>query len=190
MWKKVMGKLPKDVDQFNDETPVTYVTWNEVQQFIGQLGKLRQGDGFEYRLPTEAEWEYAARGAHKTSSEEKKHAYYFGDDVSQLNEYSWNWSNSKIGPRPVATKKPNQVGLYDIVGNVAEWTAEKYTFDRTKLEVDPAFGHPVNQNGNRRVLRGGCFTASKRALRAAFRGHLPATSRIGALGFRLVRVAK
>lgn len=190
LWKKVMGALPKDVDQFGDNLPVTYVTWTEVQQFIEKLKGLRRGDGFDYRLPTEAEWEYAARGAHKTSWGEKKHAYYFGDDVSRLNEHSWNWSNSKVGPRPVATKKPNQVGLYDIVGNVAEWTQESYSPDRTKLEVDPAYGHPVNKGGNRRVLRGGCFTASKRALRAAFRGHLPETSRIGALGFRLVRVAK
>lgn len=189
MWKKVMGKLPSDVDQFDDDAPVTYISWIEVQNFIQRLRKLRKGDGFEYRLPTEAEWEYAARGAHKTSLGEKRRAYYFGDDVSRLNEHSWNWSNSKIGPKPVATRTPNQVGLYDIVGNVAEWVEDSYSRDRSNLQVNAKFGHPVNQKGGaRKVLRGGCFTASKRALRSAFRGHLPETSRIGALGFRLVRI--
>lgn len=190
VWKKVMGKLPRDVQQKGDDLPITYVSFEDVQNFLKRLRRMRKGDGYFYRLPTEAEWEYAARGGHRASEKEKRQMFPFGDSAKDLDQYGWSWSNSKVAAQPVAALKPNQLGLYDMFGNVWEWTEDKYTKDASKVPVHPDFGHPVNKTeGSRQVIRSGCWTRNARILRPAFRGHLPPSSDFGNLGVRLVRSA-
>jgi formylglycine-generating enzyme required for sulfatase activity len=191
LWKRVMGKLPKFVAARNDDLPITYVSWNEAQRFIARLNRLRKGNGYRYRLPTEAEWEYAARGAQKYSPKERQLAYSFGDSQASLDEYAWSWNNAKLGPQPVATRKPSPLGLFDIHGNVWEWTLDRYTEDASKIAVDPKYGHPVLvKDGDRRVLRGGCTNYNGRTMRSAFRGRLDPAAGHGNIGLRLVRVLK
>ncbi|MEY4168313.1 MAG: hypothetical protein RIR52_2137, partial [Acidobacteriota bacterium] len=109
-WRAVMGKNPS---QFKgDRNPVEKVSWEDVEEFLKRIG-----NGF--RLPTEAEWEYAARAGTTTQ-------YSFGDVGSQLGEYAWFYENSGLTTHPVGEKKPNPFGLYDMHGNVWEWCADHY----------------------------------------------------------------
>ena len=107
-WREVMGS---DLSYYEgDDLPVEQVSWNDVQEFITKLNE-REGS-VKYRLPSEAEWEYAARAGTSTR-------YYFGDDESELEDYEWYQENSEGStPYPVGQKKPNPWGLYDIHGNV------------------------------------------------------------------------
>lgn len=194
LWKKVMGKLPKRVLKLDDNLPVTYVSWNDVQKFLTRLGRMRH-DGYEYRLPTEAEWEYAARGGHKANFREHLQPFPFGQSTEAMDQYAWTWNNAKLGAQPVRQLKPNQLGLYDIVGNVWEWTEDTYTKDATQIGVSPRYGHPVSLTKGkgtpiRRVLRGGCWTRNAQVMRSAFRGRLPASADYGNLGVRIVRTQK
>ena len=109
-WKDVMGKNPSGFK--GDNRPVEEVSWEDVQEFIRRLNAREQG--VTYRLPTEAEWEYAARAGSTT-------AYSFGDDTLQLGEYAWYWENADGTTHPVGQLKPNAWGLYDMHGNVWEW---------------------------------------------------------------------
>lgn len=187
LWKKVMGNLPKFVLKEDDSLPVNYVSYDDAQEFVRRFNKIQRGDGYFYRLPTEAEWEYAARGAQSASAEEKLQPY--GIAGKEIDEYAWHWANTKIGIQPVATKKPNLLGVYDMAGNVWEWTIDKYEADASRIKIHPAFGHPVNLNrGNQYVVRGGCSNRNWRDLRSAARGRLPSDADYGNLGFRLVRV--
>lgn len=184
-----MGGLPKKVLKEDDRLPITYVSWNDVQLFLHRLSEIRRGDGYTYRLPTEAEWEYAARGGHRVPDEVRRQPFSFGKDDSRINDYAWSWSNSKIGAQPVGSLKPNPLGLHDIHGNVWEWTVDRYTWDSTKISVEPEFGHPVNlREGKTRVLRGGCWTRNGNVMRSALRARLTPDSDFGNLGVRLVRV--
>lgn len=113
-WEEVMGNNPSRIK--GDDLPVTNVSWHDAQEFCKRLSE-RTGD--TYRLPTEAEWEYACR-AGSTGK------WCFGDDESQLDEYAWYYDNSSGTVHPVAQKKPNAWGLYDMHGNVWEWCQDEY----------------------------------------------------------------
>lgn len=187
MWKKVMDSLPKGISRQDDNLPISNVSWNEVQDFMTRLNGIRKGDGYAYRLPTEAEWEYAARGAQKVSPEARQNAYSSGNTDTGIDDYAINSSNSRGEAQPVGTRKANQLGLYDIHGNVWEWTMDRYSLDASKVEVDPKYGHPVNlTDGSSRVLRGGSWYGGPRYLRSAYRHITPVYSRDD-IGFRLVR---
>lgn len=114
-WEGIMGNNPSYFK--GKDLPVETVSWDDVQEFIKKLND--KNDGYTYRLPTEAEWEFAARGGTTT-------AYSFGDDPSQSSDYAWFSKNSEGTTHPVGMKKPNPFGLYDMHGNVWEWVQDEY----------------------------------------------------------------
>ena len=151
-----------------DDRPVEQVSWNDVQEFIK---KLNQKEGTnKYRLPSEAEWEYACR-AWSTSR------FCFGDSDGSLGQYAWYNSNSSKKTHPVAQKKPNTWGLYDMHGNVWEWCEDLYG-DYTSDHVNNPKGP---SSGSRRVYRGGSWYRSARYCRSANRSDLS----LGSLGVSL-----
>jgi formylglycine-generating enzyme required for sulfatase activity len=126
-WEAVMGRNPSQFP--GRDHPVENVSWEEVQAFIGQLN-AKEG-GAKYRLPTEAQWEYAARAATVT-------AWSFGDDSRRLGEYAWYGENAGMQTHAVGQQQPNGWGLYDMHGNVWEWVQDWYGADYPSGKVaDP-----------------------------------------------------
>jgi formylglycine-generating enzyme required for sulfatase activity len=174
-WKAVMGNNPSKVK--GDELPVEQVSWNDVQEFIK---KLNQKEGWNrYRLPTEAEWEYAARA-------ESNKKWHFGDDERQLGEYAWYSANSNSQTHPVGKKKPNLFGLYDIHGNVWEWVQDLYGNDY--YDNSPKTDPTGSSSGSFRVIRSGGWNGDAGYARSANRNYIIPRSRSGNIGFRLVRL--
>jgi formylglycine-generating enzyme required for sulfatase activity len=157
LWQAVMGKNPSKF-KGNDQRPVESVSWNDCQDFIEQLNRIT---GEHFRLPTEAEWEFAARGGN-----ESKGCRYAGSN--DLDEVAWYIDNSNSPTSQVATKQPNELGLYDMSGNVWDWCADWYDEDyyKTSPEVDPQ--GPAS--GLIRVLRGGSWDYVARNCRLSCRG--------------------
>ena len=193
-WVVVMGSNPS---RFKDESlcpesymeingvslcsdhPVERVSWNEVKDYLVEYNK-RAKDNFEYRLPTEAEWEFAARAGTST-------AYSFGDNRSDLGNYAWYSENSGDQTNPVATKGPNSLDIYDVHGNVWEWVEDKYSSDLGTSSVTDPRG---SRSRSYRVVRGGGWYSGARSLRSAFRSVDGPGFRSSVLGFRLVRTPK
>ncbi len=176
VWGAVMGSAPSPRER-RGTLPVTDVAWDDCQGFVKRLNEAVPGAGF--RLPTEAEWEYACRATSKTR-------YCYGDDEDSLVEYAWHEANSGMAVHPVGLLKPNAWGLYDMHGNVHEWCQDvygPYEFIVSGVLPDPV-GPPGSGN---RVTRGGGFGSLARHVRSAFRGSLP--QRIGneIVGLRLAR---
>jgi formylglycine-generating enzyme required for sulfatase activity len=176
-WEAVMGK-ENNPSQFKGDAnrPVEHVSWEDVQQFIDMLN-TREG-GTQYRLPTEAEWEYACRAGSQT-------AYSFGDDPRQLDTYGWYQGNSERHTHPVRQKRPNAWGLYDMHGNVYEWVQDWYGGYAAEPVTDPQ--GPAS--GSDRVLRSGSWNDNARYCRAASRVYDASCSRNEFFGFRLLRTA-
>jgi formylglycine-generating enzyme required for sulfatase activity len=174
-WETVMGSNPS---QFKGDTnrPVETVSWEEVQKFIDKLNS-REGST-KYRLPTEAEWEYAARAGSTT-------AYSFGDDSSQLGKYAWFADNADNTTHPVGKLQPNAWGLYDMHGNVWEWVQDWYG----KYTAEPVTDPQGPASGSARVVRGGSWYFDAGICRSAYRSHNTPGGRIVYLGFRLLRTA-
>jgi formylglycine-generating enzyme required for sulfatase activity len=168
-WATVMGNNPS-VFKGHPDWPVENVSWEDVQEFIRQLN-AKEG-GARYRLPTEAEWEYACRAGSTTS-------YCFGDDPNQLGEYAWYKENAGGQPHSVGRLKPNAWGLYDMHGNVWEWVQDWYR----PYPTDPLSASP----GRERVNRGGSWVWDARFCRSATRGRLTPGHRAYDTGFRLLR---
>jgi formylglycine-generating enzyme required for sulfatase activity len=165
-WASVMAETPS---RFKGEShPVENVSWNDVQVFISRLNE-KEGT-HKYRLPTEAEWEYAARAG--TTS-----AYYFGNDVANLGRYAWYDGNSGGRTHPVGQKQANPWGLHDMHGNVWEWVADEYKGSYSNR------GHPHNPRA--RALRGGSWSLNPWSQRSAFRMGSAPNLRSEANGFRL-----
>jgi formylglycine-generating enzyme required for sulfatase activity len=196
-WAEVMGSNPSHF-QKPENCPKTYkfvkniamcpnhpveqVSWNDVQVFLSKLNSSqgsKHADGYFYRLPTEAEWEFAARAGTQT-------AYSFGNDPNQLFQYGHFSSNSGNQTQGVGKLKPNGLGLYDMHGNVCEWISDWYVADNTGLSVDPV--GPAG--GSSRVIRGGCWSNNAQYLRSALRSYSTPDSRYSRysfVGFRVVR---
>jgi len=175
-WEAIMGSNPS---RFRDDPrlPVEQASWEDAQEFIQKLNA--QEKGTQYRLPTEAEWEYATRAGATT-------AYSFGDDVSQLRAYAWYDDNSGNRTHPVGQLQPNTRGLYDMHGNVWEWVQDWYGAYAAETAVDPQ--GPTS--GSYRVHRGGSWFNDAGNSRSAYRGggRPGACSRF--LGLRLLRTAR
>ena len=163
--------------------PVEQVSWDEVRVFIDRLN--RKEDGYRYRLPTEAEWECAARAGTQT-------AYSFGDNPALLGEYAWFGKNSGGQTHPVAhQKQPNAFRLYDMHGNVLEWILDPYSDDYSKALSQQDANSGVTGSGSSRVYRGGNWRSGlPRGLQSADRNWGTPDARGSALGFRLLRTKK
>jgi formylglycine-generating enzyme required for sulfatase activity len=171
-WEAVMGSNPSHFK--GDNLPVENVSWDDIQGFIQRLNGLSQR--YTFRLPTEAEWEYACR------------AGTTGDYAGSLDAMAWYEANSGNRTHPVGQKQPNAWGLYDMHGNVWEWCQDWY--DYNYYEQSPGTDPQGPSSGSRRVNRGGSWYLSAAHCRSANRlGHSPG-NRLNSLGFRLVRMAK
>ena len=176
-WKKYMDKIP--VEYEGDDLPVEAVTWNLVQEFIQRLNASGDGGpGGAFRLPTEAEWEYACRAG--STSE-----FCFGNDESRLGDYAWFNGNSDYKTHPVGAKRPNAWGLFDMHGNVWEWCSDWYGEDyyANSPDTDPA----GPDAGVYKVLRGGCWYYDAALCRSAYRYYITPVFRNSDNGFRLAR---
>lgn len=173
-WTRVMGSNPSRFKK-GDDYPVEQVSWNDVQEYIGKLNE--QGNG-KFRLPAEAEWEYAARSGGRDET------YAGGEDVERV---AWHNGNSGRSTHRVGTKAPNGLGLYDMSGNVWEWVQDWYAED---AYASHSKSNPISNNsasGNR-VLRGGCWNFNPVHTRAAERDKSTPDNRLRCVGFRLVRL--
>ncbi|GAB5403738.1 MAG: formylglycine-generating enzyme family protein [Aureliella sp.] len=147
----------------DDDLPAVTMTQYSAKQFTKWLSKLT---GQQYRLPAEAEWEYACRGGTDT-------AFYFGDDPDDIDDYAWHYDNSDQLPHPVGEKKPNPFGLYDMHGNVMEWVIDGYTEDGYESLTEKDAPLKVadtlrwTESYDNRVVRGGSFEDYPEDLRSA-----------------------
>jgi formylglycine-generating enzyme required for sulfatase activity len=173
-WKAVMGNNPSYFKDCGGDCPVEQVSWEDVQEFIRRLNQ-REGDDI-YRLPTEAEWEYACRAG-------SNDRFCFGDDEGRLSEYAWYDSNSGKKTHGVAQKKPNPWGLYDMHGNVWEWCHDWFGDYPSGSVTDPS----GPSGGSVRVLRGGSWIYGPGYVRCADRFRGDPGVRCDDLGFRLLR---
>ena len=172
-WEAVMGSNPSTYS--GADLPVENVSWNEVEEFIQRLNEVA-GEGV-YRLPTEAEWEYACRAGTSTR-------WSFGDDDGELGEYAWFADNSRpLATREVGSKRENPWRLHDLHGNVAEWVQDWFESYTASDQVDPT--GPTA--GTLRVVRGGSFSHTAPYMRSAARLHLAPTFRFKNVGARLLR---
>jgi hypothetical protein len=168
-----MGNSPSSFKD-NPKNPVESVSWNDAQAFCQ---KLSEKTGKKYRLPSEAEWEYACRAGSQTR-------YYFGDNAELLGQYAWYRYNSASKTHPVGQKKPNNWGLYDMHGNVWEWCEDGWHENYQNAPKDCSAWNDNHSQTNRRVLRGGSWYYSLRYCRSACRRSFG--SRINSYGFRIV----
>jgi formylglycine-generating enzyme required for sulfatase activity len=171
-WKAVMGVNPSSFQ--GDDCPVENVLWKDIQEFIKKLNQLT---GKTYRLPTEAEWEYAARGGKKS----KGYQYAGGNSIKEV---AWYNGNTGYGTHPVGQKQPNELGLYDMSGNVWEWCQDWYDSYASSSQTNPT--GPTS--GSYRVLRGGSWDYGVGECRVSNREASNPSFRSGGRGFRLVLV--
>ncbi len=169
LWKSVMGSNPSDDSNKGDDNPVDNVSYNDIMTFIKNLNEQT---GREYRLPTEAEWEYAARGGIISQG----FIYAGSNDADEV-----AWCNSEDEKsHPVASKKANEYGLYDMSGNVWEICGDKMSPYQPDEQLDP-----VGSSGNC-AMRGGCFDGETSELRTTARSGIKSGEKYYNIGFRLV----
>ena len=173
-YEAVMGTNPSRF-QNNPQNPVEKVSWNDAQAFCQKLSQIT---GKTYRLPTEAEWEYACRAGTTTR-------FYFGDDANQLGDYAWYYGNSQGTTHPVGQKKPNAWGLYDMSGNVWEWCEDNWHDNYIGAPKDGS-AWLKNGNDNRSPLRGGSWFNYPDGCRSAYRGYIIRRDDYDGYGFRVV----
>ena len=170
LWQAVMGENPSYFSGYNS-LPVEYVSWDDCQEFITKLNAMT---GKTFRLPTEAEWEYAARGGNKSRG-----YTYSGSD--NINDVAWYKTNSNSRTHDVATKLPNELGLYDMTGNVFEWCQDWYGAYSGEEQTDPT----GPDEGAYRVNRGGGWNSQVEYSHITYRPNLMPSRRFNSLGLRL-----
>ena len=170
LWKIVMGSNPSNSK--GDNLPVENVSWNNCQKFISKLNKLT---GKSFRLPTEAEWEFAARGGKKSRGYQ-----YSGSNT--LGDVAWYEGNSGSKTHAVGTKQPNELGIYDMTGNVYEWCQDWYGSYSSSPQTNPIGA----VSGSSRVDRGGSWFFTAKHCRSSYRFNLTPGYRLNFLGLRLV----
>ncbi len=168
-WQAVMGSNPSKFK--GDNLPVERVSWDDAQLFIAALHKK---EGKNYRLPSEAEWEYAARAGSTAK-------YSLGNDAGELGKDAWSSNNSNYQTHPVGQLQPNAWGLYDMHGNVWEWCSDWYGKYSAAVVTDPS----GPSSGSYRVFRGGSWRGNPGGLRSALRGGNSPDVAYSNLGFRL-----
>ncbi len=171
-WVEIMGSNPSYFK--GDNLPVEQVSWTDVQEFIRRLNAKT---GKNYRLPTEAEWEFAARGGNSSRGYK-----YSGSD--SIDSVAWYDGNSGDKPHAVGTKSPNELGIYDMAGNVWEWCSDWY--DSSYYSNSPSSNPRGPSSGAYRVLRGGCWNHIARSCRVSYRYNYSPGLRFNYIGFRLV----
>jgi len=179
-WKSVMGSNPSHFSDCGDDCPVENISWNDTQEFIQELNKKEKTN--MYRLPTEAEWEYAARAGSTTP-------IYNGNITkidckldANLDQIGWYCGNADTKTYPIAQKLPNAWGLYDMYGNVWEWCQDWYADYMTDALTNPT----GPETGSFRVARGGFWGSQARFCRSAYRNWMSPDDRLSHYGFRLV----
>lgn len=173
-WAKVMSANPS---AFKDpRRPVEQVSWFEAQEFITRLNRLEKTD--KYRLPSEAEWEYAARAG----SQER---FFFGSGSAALGQYAWYGQAGNVGTRPVGQRAPNAWGLFDVYGNVWEWVADCWLpdYDGAPLDARPRLAGECGD----RVVRGGGWNSAADYVGSAVRGSYAANLDDAGNGLRVAR---
>jgi formylglycine-generating enzyme required for sulfatase activity len=186
-WTEVMGSNPSQPPG-DDSCPVESVSWYDVQEYIGKLNRLT---GLSFRLPTEAEWEYAARSGGKAEK------WAGTSDPSELGDYAWTDENTfPRGLKPVGLKKPNGQGIHDMSGNVWEWVED--WFEWKYYQNSPRDNPRGPPSGTYKVVRGGDWHHGWSTLMTVYRNHFDPTIsntnavtglRIGHIGFRLCHPA-
>ncbi len=178
-WRILMGSNPSCSENCDVDCPVECVTWNDAQDFISML---KQRTGTEFRLPTEAEWEYAARSGGKIEK------WAGTSNELDLGDYAWYKNNSQGVTHSMGQKKPNGLGLYDMTGNLWEWCQDWY--DENYYQRSPRGDPGGPASGSYRVLRGGSWLTPARNARAAYRYGLDPADRYDFTGFRLVLTSR
>ncbi len=175
-WKAAMGSNPSKFTECGDSCPVEQVSWDDIQEYIK---KLNAKSGQQYRLPSEAEWEYAARAGSSGK-------WSFGSDEGQLGEYGWYSDNSASKTHPVGQKKPNAFGVYDLHGNVWEWVQDCW---HENYNGSPSDGRAWTRScsDTDRVFRGGGWYYGPANVRSADRVRGLSNGRVSDGGFRLAR---
>jgi formylglycine-generating enzyme required for sulfatase activity len=169
LWQAVMGSNPSNWQ--GDNLPVEQVSWEDCQTFIQKLNQLT---GRRFRLPTEAEWEYAARGGNKSRG-------YKYSGSNSIGDVAWYDSNSSYKTHPVKTKQANELGLYDMNGNVYEWCQDRYGSYRRRSQTNP----DGPSSGSSRVDRGGSWFNVARDCRVSSRNYSSPGNAVSNLGLRL-----
>jgi formylglycine-generating enzyme required for sulfatase activity len=177
-WEEVMGNNPSYFKNCGDNCPVEAVSWNDVQEFIS---RLNQKSGKRYRLPMEAEWEYAARSGRKGEK------WPGVDNEGALEQYAWYAANSDVITHPVGEKSPSGLGLYDMIGNVREWCSDWY--GENYYQGSPRKNPAGPGSGSEKVIRGGSCGGTSWNVRAAARTKNDPADRDGSTGFRLASPA-
>ena len=170
LWQAVMGNNPSNFK--GDNLPVERVSWYDCQEFISKLNSIT---GKTFRLPTEAEWEYAARGG-------KKSRGYQYSGSSNLSDVAWYKDNSGSKTHTVGSRQANELGIYDMSGNVWEWCQDCFGTYSNSSQVNPTGAN----SRSKRVIRGGCWYYSAGCCRSSYRDYNTPGSRFDNLGFRLV----
>ena len=170
LWRAVMGSNPSNFK--GDNLPVECVSWNDCQTFINRLNSYT---GRNFRLPTEAEWEFAARGGNYS-----RHYKYSGSNY--IGDVAWYTDNSGSRTHPVGTKQANELGLYDMSGNVWEWCSDWCGSYSSYSQTDPTGPN----SGSYRVMRGGSWYGSARFCRSSNRSYIEPGNGYYGLGLRLV----
>ena len=170
LWQHVMGENPSD-NKSNSRNPVEQVSWDDCQRFISRLNQMT---GQRFRLPTEAEWEYAARGGNKSRG-------YQYSGSNNIGDVAWYEGNSGYQTHVVGTKQANELGLYDMSGNVWEWCQDWYGSYSSGAQTNPQ--GPTS--GSLRVIRGGGGWSVARLCLVAYRYGISPGIRDYDLGFRL-----
>ena len=169
LWQAVMGSNPSCFK--GDSFPVELVSWEDCQTFVDRLNSLT---GQQFHLPTEAQWEYAARGGTKS----RGYKYSGSNDIGSV---AWYTSNSSWKTHPVKTKQANELGLYDMSGNVSEWCSDWYGSYSSGPQTNPT----VASSGSHRMNRGGSWIGLAWRCRVSYRGYYTPSYRDHSLGLRL-----
>ena len=170
LWQAVMGNNPSNFK--GENLPVETVSWKDCQEFLIKLNRIT---GKTFRLPTEAEWEYAARGGNKSRG-------YQYSGSNNLSDVAWHTNNSGSKTHAVGSKQANELGIYDMTGNVWEWCQDWYGKYSSSSKTNPTGAN----SGSKRVGRGGSWIINSLVCRSSYRGYSSPDNRLNYVGLRLV----